>query len=147
MILYLAALNFLLAIFDTWLTARRIRDYGVKVETNGLIRFLSTHVGPELGALLGVTIPAAMWTYLLVDLHLPVALALLVGWNLKRFDRQLASLEFEKKAGNVSELIDAYNKIAGGEATLPSDSKKSKPPATSSKKKDGWKDYTPTDCK
>jgi hypothetical protein len=140
MILDLAVLNFALGIFDTWLTQKRIREYGESVELNGLIRKLSTLMGPQLGSVVGVLVPVAMWTYLAVYFDLPVALALLVGFNIKRFEIQVASLLFERQAKNIKKMIDDYHKIAGGEATLPSDSNESQPPACSSK-------YTPTDCK
>lgn len=143
MIFYLAAANFLLGAHDCWLTARRVKEYGSRVETTKSVRGLTTLLGPQFGSLLGVLIPSVVWTIILTLLDAPIALALLVGWNLKRFDRQLASLEFEKQhKKNMPAMIDAYNKLAGGEATLPSDSQESKPPASSS-----WKDYTPTDCK
>ena len=138
MIGYLAAANFLLGTFDTWLTQRRITDYGVTVELNGLIRKLSTYLGPMLGAILGVMVPVFCLTYLLYYFNMPVLLALLVGFNLKRFEIQFASLMFEKQAKNIKKMIDEYNKIAGSEATLPSDESTPKEPASSSKR---YSDY------
>lgn len=140
---YLALLNFLLGVFDTWLTAKRITDYGESVELNGLIRRLSTLMGPMMGSFVGVLLPVSMWTYLGLYFHLPILLALLVGFNLKRFEIQVASLMFERQAKNIKKMIDDYNKLAGSSATLPLDESTPKDPASSSK----WKDYTPTDCK
>lgn len=142
MILYIAAINFLIGAFDTYLTQRRITDYGVEVELNNLIRWMSTCLGPQVAAILGVMLPTTLWTYLLYYFNLPIMLALLTGFNLKRFEIQVASLFFEHRAKNIQKMIDDYNKLAGGKATLPFDSKESQPPASSSKEP-----YIPTDCK
>lgn len=137
---YLALLNFLLGVFDTWLTQKRIRDYGVSVELNGMIRRLSTLLGPQMGSIIGVLVPASLWTYIFLYFHLPIALAVLVGFNLKRFEIQFASLLFERQAKNIKEMIDDYHKLADSEATLPSGESTPKESASSSK-------YIPTDCK
>jgi hypothetical protein len=137
MILYLAILNFLLGAFDAYVTRRHIARYGVQVESNQFIVWLSTRLGPELAAIIGILCPTALWTLLLGGIGASVPLAILVGYNLRRFVLRLSTLKFEL------DLLKLKKKLASGEATLPSDSNESKPEASSSK----WKDYTPTDCK
>jgi hypothetical protein len=134
MLTFLILINFALAAFDAWLTQRRIVDYGVDVELNGVIRKLATGLGPQMAALLGVMIPVALWSYLAFYFNTPVLFAVLVGFNLKRFEIQVASLAFEKSAKDIQKAINDYHKLVGGNATLPLDSKESLPPTSSSDK-------------
>jgi hypothetical protein len=106
MLLLLALLNFLLAVFDTWLTGRRIKDYGPQVELNRFVRYLSTRLGPELGTLIGILGPVSLQTILFVSLNWPVALGILIGLRLKLFWIQLLSMAFEK---DVKKFIKENN--------------------------------------
>lgn len=125
---------FSLGVFDAWLTCRRIKDYGPAVETNKSIRKMAHHLGPQIAAVVGVMVPTVSIAFLLWLFQLPIVLALLVGFNFKRFDIQLASLEYEKIHRNIKEQIAEYNKLHGSkEATLPSDANVSKLDPTSSK--------------
>lgn len=106
MLLLLAAINFLLASFDAWLTRRRIRDFGVSVELNPGIRWLSTRLGPEVGAFIGILGPTAAQTIIFVSFGWPIPLAILIGLRLRLFYIQLLSLKFEKQ---VKQYIADYN--------------------------------------
>jgi len=101
----LAALNFALSAFDAYLTQRRIREYGVNVEMNCWIRKLSTQLGPQTAALIGVMVPGTLWTYCFLYFSLGIPLAFLTGFNLKRFLIQLTSIELERDA-RVHKLLD-----------------------------------------
>lgn len=130
----LLLLYFTLGAFDAWLTQRRIRDYGSSVELNSAIRYLATTLGPQAASVIGVMLPVTAISFLTWFFNVPILLALLVGFNIKRFEIQLASLEFEKTAKNIKEQINAYHKLHGSEeATLPSDSNESKSEPPSSK--------------
>jgi len=113
----LAASNFLLGAYDAWLTQRRMKAFGVNFELNRLIKALSTHLGPELAAVIGVLGPCVGWTYIFFYFNLPWALALMVGFNLKRFEIQLSSAVFEKQAGQIQKML---NDFRASDATLPS---------------------------
>jgi hypothetical protein len=90
-----AIIYFLLSAFDSWLTAQRINRYGINVEFNSGIRFLSKKIGPELGAIVGVMAPATALIALAVLAHLQWVLPLLVGFRLRAFFNQCESLKFE----------------------------------------------------
>jgi hypothetical protein len=94
----LALTNFALGAFDCWLTQRRIKAYGPKVELNRGIRKLSTLLGPEIAAILGVMIPVFGWSYGLYFFKLAIPLAFLTGFNLKRFFIQMTSIQLERDA-------------------------------------------------
>lgn len=129
---------FSLGVFDAWLTQRRIKDYGPTVETNKGIRRMAHHLGPQVAAIVGVMVPTVAIAFLLWLFQLPTVLALMVGFNFKRFDMQLASLEYEKVHKNIKKQIAEYNKLHGdGEASLPSDLHGSKPSPISSSVSDG----------
>lgn len=113
----LAASNFLLGAYDAWLTQRRMKSFGPNFELNRLIKGISTHLGPELAAVIGVLGPCVGWTYIFSYFNLTWALALMVGFNLKRFEIQLSSAVFEKQAKQIQKMI---NEFGHREATLPS---------------------------
>lgn len=113
----LAATNFLLGAYDAWLTQHRIKAFGKGFELNRLIKELSTLLGPDLAAIIGVLGPTVGWTYIFTYFNLPWALALMVGFNAKRFEIQLSSRVFEKQATILKKMMD---EIGRTEATLPS---------------------------
>ena len=113
----LAATNFLLGAYDAWLTQHRIKAFGKGFELNGLIKVLSTHLGPDLAAVIGVLGPCVGWTYIFTYFNLTWALALMVGFNVKRFEMQLSSRVFEKQATALKVMMDEFG---NREATLPS---------------------------
>jgi hypothetical protein len=112
----LATSNFLLGAYDAWLTQRRMRAFGVNFELNRLIKAISVHLGPELAAIIGILGPCVGWTYIFFYFHLTWTLALMVGFNLKRFEMQLSSAVFEKQ---VKEIQKALNGIGSKSAPLP----------------------------
>jgi hypothetical protein len=113
----LAATNFFLGAYDAWLTNKRMKAFAVNFELNRLIKLLSTHLGPELASVIGVLGPCVGWTYIFCYFNLPVALAILVGYGLKRFEIQLASRVFEKNALAIQKMFAEFR---GSDATLPS---------------------------
>ena len=86
-------------------------------ELNRLIKVLSTHLGPELAAVIGVLGPCVGWTYIFSYFNLPWALALMVGFNLKRFEIQLSSAVFEKQARALQKMMKEFR--SANSATLP----------------------------
>jgi len=106
MLLTLATINFGLAAFDSWLTRRRMRDYGLNVELNPAIRFLCAVCGLEVGIMLGVMLPVAAQTLLLTWLNWPIAFALLIGFRTKLFVIQLQSLQFEKQLKAIRKELE-----------------------------------------
>lgn len=94
--LIFAVLLFVLAGFDTWLTQRRISRYGIGVELNRAIRWLSNKIGPEFAAVLGVMTPATALIAIALIAHLQWVLPLLVGFRLRQFFVQCESLAFER---------------------------------------------------
>lgn len=121
----LAATNFLLGAYDAWLTQRRIKLFGKGFELNRLIKELSTLMGPETAAIVGVLGPVVGWTYILSYFNLTWALALLVGYNLKRFELQLSSAVFEKHAREIQKMLKEFGStestLHSGESTPPVD--------------------------
>ena len=111
----LAATNFLLGTYDTWLTRKRMKAFGDNFELNGLVKRLSTHLGPDLAASIGVLGPVIGWTYIFYYFNLPVFLALMVGFGLKRFEIQLASRVYEK---NILQIRKMMNEFRASDTTL-----------------------------
>lgn len=112
----LASTNFLLGVYDAYLTNRRMRAFGKNFELNKLIKGLSTHLGPELAAVIGVLGPCVGWTFIFSYFNLPWALALMVGFNAKRFEIQLSSAAYEKSALQIQKMMDDFGHRG---ATLP----------------------------
>jgi hypothetical protein len=115
----LAGTNFLLGVYDCYLTQRRIKLFGRGFELNRLIKAISTLTGPEIAAVIGVLGPVVGWTYIFCYFNLTWALALMVGYGLKRFEMQLSSIAFEKNAIEIQKLIN--EKLGSESATLPDD--------------------------
>jgi hypothetical protein len=69
---------------------------------------MATPLGPELASVIGVLGPCVGWTYILCYFNLTWALALLVGFNLKRFEMQLTSAVFEREARKIQALINDF---------------------------------------
>lgn len=112
----LAATNFLLGSYDAYITRRRMKMFGNSFELNGLIKLLATHLGPDLAAAIGVLGPCVGWTYIFFYFNLPIALAIWVGYSLKKLEIQLASGAYEKNLLEVKDLIERYR--ASSESTL-----------------------------
>lgn len=130
----LAASNFLLGAYDAWLTQKRIKLFGKGFELNRLIKILTTHTGPETAAIIGVLGPVVGWTYILSYFNLTWALALLVGYNLKRFELQLSSAVFEAHAREIQTMLKKFR--SADESTLHSSGELT-PPADRSSSKEG----------
>jgi hypothetical protein len=113
----LAATNFLLGSYDAWLTQKRMKAFGKQFELNSLIKLLSTLLGSDLAAVIGVLGPCVGWTIILTFFNLPWALALLVGFNAKRFEIQLQSRAYEKAALQIQRMMKEFRE---SDATLPS---------------------------
>lgn len=113
----LAAGNFALGVYDAYITQRRIKLFGVNFELNKLIKSVSTHLGPELAAIIGVLGPCVGWTYIFTYFNAAIPLALMVGFGLKRFEMQLSSRAYEKAALEMQKMIDEFR--ASNTATLP----------------------------
>jgi hypothetical protein len=113
----LAILNFLLALFDSHLTARRMRQYGDQIEVNGFIKWLSTKVGPDFAAFIGVPCMAMVQNGICMYFGWGLLLAFLTGVRFKLWTFQLQSLIFEKKLRKFKEHLDKVG--AEKSATLP----------------------------
>lgn len=92
-----AVILFLLCAFDAWLTQRRIGRYGVSVELNRGIRWLSEKIGPELGSIIGVMAPATALISIGVLAHLQWVLSMMIGFRARMFFNQVESVVFEKQ--------------------------------------------------
>jgi len=92
MTLVLAIILFLLSAFDAWTTQSRIKRFGVIGELNASIKYLANKIGPELGAILGVMVPATALILVALGLHLQWVLALLVGFRARQFFNQVESI-------------------------------------------------------
>jgi len=57
LILIKDALFLLLAFFDAEFTKRRLSEFGIGIELNPVVRWLSKRIGISFGVTLGVTIP------------------------------------------------------------------------------------------
>lgn len=125
-----AALNLGLGAFDAYLTRRRIKEYGPKVEMNRAVRWLSTLLGPTLAAIWGVFGPCVGWTYCFYFFKWGLPLAFLTGYNLKRFFNQMASIALERDA-RMHQLLKELG--SGNGDTLPPDESTSKPDPSDSK--------------
>ena len=113
MLLTLAAINFALGAFDCWLTRRQMHEFGIHVELNTAIRWLSAWLGVDAGVLLGIAIPLAAQTGLLVWVHWTTVLAILVGFRIKMAFIQAQSIVFERE-------IKAFKASLRGDSAPPS---------------------------
>lgn len=93
-----------------------MRLFGLNFELNRLVKTIATHTGPETAAALAVFGPVVGWTYIFCYFNFPWALALMVGFNLKRFEIQLSSAVFEKEARKIQKMINDFGRQG---ATLP----------------------------
>jgi hypothetical protein len=93
-----------------------MHDYGIQVELNKSIRWLSAICGVEIGVMLGIMIPVAAQTLLFGWLNWPVAFALMIGFRGKLFLTQLASMQFEKQLNKIQKelLKQQIQKHIGG---------------------------------
>lgn len=107
MLTILAGLVFLFAVFDEWLTERRITKYGVNVELNAAIRWLCQKLGIGLGVAVGIIIPTLALLYLALIFHLTTFLAFLVGFRFRLFMIQCESIVFEKQIKKFAAEINA----------------------------------------
>lgn len=134
----LALANFALSMFDCYVTRRRIRDYGVKIEVNRLARWLSTRLGPEAGTFISVLGPLIGWVIVCNLMGWVTPLAILLGVNIKRADIQLISVYLESQA-QVKQMLEKY-KVSGAEpSTLHGDAERPPKSAPVSSKEDVWK--------
>ena len=119
MTLYLLALAvFAMAAFDARLTARRISDYGPGIELNSVIASLSTKIGSEGAALIGIMIPNALAIALSIHYNWGIFLGGLVGFKLRYFYNQIQSLRVKKFLREVK--ADINSKSSGPSACSPS---------------------------
>src|SRR6266403_1473443 len=106
MLTFLALTYFLLCTFDSWITRKRLIQYGPQVEGNEVIRNLATTKGPEVATYVGIILPSILITLVLVALDWPIALSGLIGYRIRMFINQLQSLQFEKEARRIKENIN-----------------------------------------
>lgn len=93
-----------------------MRLFGDRFELNRLVRMLSTHLGPQLAAAIGVLGPVVGWTFIFTYFKLTWALALMVGYGLKRAEIQLSSAAFQENALKIQKML---NEFGASNATLP----------------------------
>jgi hypothetical protein len=115
MLVILAIVLFLLSGFDAWITQSRIRKYGPTVELNRAISKLSTVVGPELGAILGVMVPSTALIVLCLMAHLQWVLGMMIGFRLRAFFVQVESIVFEKQIREFADSLKSAS-ISGSHA-------------------------------
>lgn len=106
MLALLAGTNAALAVFDAWLTRRRINDYGVDIELNSFIRKLVRKSNVETGVIVGIMGPVFLWTALFGWLNWPIAFAIMIGMRLKSFIGQVQSLQFESQVKEIKKRLD-----------------------------------------
>ncbi len=106
MLALLAGVNIALAVFDAWLTRRRILDYGVNIEMNRFIKRCVNNSNPEVGVTVGVMLPVVLLTALFGWLNWPIAFAIMIGARLKMFHNQCQSLMFEHQLRQVKKRLD-----------------------------------------
>jgi len=94
---FLAFLVCALAAFDAWLTQRRMRAYGTKIELNPVLvvgaRYLSLH----WVMLFGIFAPSALIAAFLLYKEFILALAFFAGFRTNLFLIQCLSLLLERK--------------------------------------------------
>jgi len=93
-----------------------MKAFGKQFELNSLIKVLSTPLGPDLAAVIGVLGPCVGWTFIFTFFNLPWALALLVGFNAKRFEIQLQSRVYERSALKIQKMMKEFRAV--NESTL-----------------------------
>jgi hypothetical protein len=118
MLALLAGVNASLAIFDCWLTRRRILDYGVNIELNSFIRHLVNKSNTEVGVTVGVMLPVFLLTALFGWLNWPIAFAIMIGMRLKSFIGQVQSLQFESQVKEIKKRLDDMGSESKDESTL-----------------------------
>jgi hypothetical protein len=91
----LAAVFFVLVSIDAVHTYRRMKLFGLFAESNALIRKLCDKFGFKVGIVLGMFVPAAVWTALFCVTHFQVGMALLVGFRARLCFIQPQSLKYE----------------------------------------------------
>jgi len=123
----LVAISCALAGFDMWLTRRRMRDYGTKIEMNPVIRRLANKLGIELGLLIGVFIPFCALTLVCSSFGWEDFYAAYTGFRAFLFTLQLRSLRFER---NMKALAAQFGPQRG--ASLPPSAPPSDPTAPTS---------------
>src|SRR5271169_5555209 len=96
MLLTLATLLFFLAAFDAWLTVKRMNEYGLEVELNKWIKWLATRMGPELGCVVGILVPALLQVLFCNAFGLTWLIGILVGLRLRYWWIQLESIAIER---------------------------------------------------
>lgn len=79
MLVYLFSAWITLASFDTYVTIKTIKEYGIEAELNPLIQKLCTWWGPVRGTLVGILIPTLAIAALCWIFQASLILALLVG--------------------------------------------------------------------
>lgn len=96
------------AIFDIWITRRRVIKWGPQVELNPLAQWLYKNFGADLGTAWGILIPQLLVLFLASQLpQTLIVFAFYVGWRLHRMQLQYRSLEFEKKVIKRMETMAA----------------------------------------
>jgi len=103
----LVASIFALTTFDAWLTAKRIKDYGIEVEINQGIKHMAKWFGPEVASLIMLFGPTLLWVLLGIKAHSYSGLGILVGFKLRFFYNQLQSLAFEKEAKAIQKEMNS----------------------------------------
>ena len=71
------------ALLDSKHTLRKVAEYGIVVELNPGIRWLSRYWGPAWGIPLGIFIPTGFWC--IFGYYYPLALAFIVGTRFTLF--------------------------------------------------------------
>lgn len=113
--------------FDVWLTRRRMREYGTKIEMNPVIRRLTNKLGIELGLLLGVFIPFCALTLVCQGLGWEDVYAAYTGFRFFLFSMQLRSLRYER---DIKRHLAQFGPPRG--ASLPPSASPSDPTAPTS---------------
>jgi hypothetical protein len=117
----LAVVNFAFAGFDAWLSNRRINEYGVEVELNPWIIWLTKLFGPELGTVTTTVGVAIVQTGVCELIHQTWVLAIIIGLRLKMFQYQIHSLRVEREnKAAIHEFIKQRNSGSNGASLPPS---------------------------
>lgn len=86
--------SFVLAVYDATFTVRRMRKYGLLIETNSLVTYLATTMG-ELGVYVGALVPTLLLSTAAVLFDSSLAIGTIFGVRLCLFQFQRISLRLE----------------------------------------------------
>lgn len=105
--------NFGFTVYDSYLTRRRMHDYGINVEMSTWLRLCCRAVGIEAGLFGGMLLPFFGVLSILYAFKWTLVLSFILGVKVKLFQNQLISLVFERDAKQIRAAIEEHQKKFG----------------------------------